>query len=55
MDAKLLLTVEEVARLLGLSRTRTYDLVGTGAIGSVKIGRSRRVARAEVERFVAAL
>ena len=39
----LLLTVEEAARRLSLSRTVLYELVLTHQITSLKIGRSRRI------------
>jgi excisionase family DNA binding protein len=42
-DTALLLTVEEAARKLRIGRTRMYDLVTSGAVGSVFIGRLRRV------------
>lgn len=42
-NAPMLYSPSQVARILGLSRTKTYDLLSSGAIPSVKIGRSRRV------------
>jgi excisionase family DNA binding protein len=42
-DTPILLTVEEAARQLRIGRTRMYHLVTTGAVGSVFIGRLRRV------------
>lgn len=52
---RLLLRVEEAAELLGLSRAYVYELLGTGAIPSVKIGRSRRIRPADLDAFVAGL
>jgi excisionase family DNA binding protein len=43
---------EELAKFLGLSRTRTYELLSAGIIPSVHIGRLRRVRRTDVDRFV---
>ena len=40
---KLLLTPEEAADVLGLSRSTVYDLIRLGELASVKIGKSRRV------------
>jgi len=40
---KLLLTPEEVAETLAISRTRVYDLIRRGELWSVKIGKVRRV------------
>lgn len=45
--APLLLTPEAAARSLSLSRARLYELLATGEIPSLKIGRSRRI-RADV-------
>lgn len=39
----LLLTPEEAARRLSLARSTLYELVLTGEIESIKIGRSRRI------------
>ncbi len=54
---KLLLSVEEAADLLGVSRTTVYDLLRTRTLGSVRIGRCRRISldalRAYVERLPA--
>ncbi len=49
---RLLLTVEEAGQLLGVGRTTVYQLIGDGEIRTVKIGRSRRVARCDLEAFV---
>jgi excisionase family DNA binding protein len=40
---KLLLSVEEAADLLGVSRSTMYDLMRTRTIASVRIGRCRRI------------
>jgi excisionase family DNA binding protein len=47
-----LMTPGEVARFLGLGRTRTYELLSAGIIPCVRIGRLRRVRRTDVDRFV---
>ena len=39
----LLLTPVEAARRLSLARSTLYELVLTGQIASIKIGRSRRI------------
>jgi excisionase family DNA binding protein len=52
---KLLLRPEEVAELIGIGRTKVYELIGTGVLASVKIGNSRRIPRIAVEEFGAAL
>lgn len=53
--APLLLTVLEAARLLGVGRSTAYELLATGQLESVHIGRSRRVPLAAVEEFVTSL
>jgi excisionase family DNA binding protein len=50
---KVWLRVPEAAELLGLPRTRTYELIQRGDLPAVRIGeRSIRVNRAELERFL---
>jgi excisionase family DNA binding protein len=47
------LKVAEVAELLQLPRTRTYELIQRGELPAVRIGeRSIRVHRRELERFL---
>jgi len=47
------LTVPEVAELLRLPRTRTYELIQRGELPAVRVGeRSIRVHRDELERFL---
>jgi len=52
----LLLRVNEVASLLGVSRSAVYRLIGSNQIQVVLVNeRSVRVARSEVERYVESL
>lgn len=46
------LKVTEVAEFLRIGRTRAYELVSSGAIPSVRIGRNIRVSRKELERWL---
>lgn len=39
----LLLTPEQAAERLGIGRSKVYELIGTGELESVKVGRLRRV------------
>jgi excisionase family DNA binding protein len=48
----LLMSVEEAADLLRLGRTRMYELVMSGRIVSVKVGRRRLIPRKSLEEFV---
>ena len=47
-DHRLTLTVEEAAKLLGIGRSTAYELVHTGAIPSLRLGRRIVVPRAKV-------
>lgn len=46
------LKVSEVAEVLRIARIRAYELVADGKIPSVRIGRSVRVNRRELERWL---
>ena len=46
------LKVQEVAEVLRIARGRAYELVGSGEIPSVRIGRSVRVSRKELDRWL---
>jgi excisionase family DNA binding protein len=54
-DSQLLLTVKEAADRLGIGRTLMYSLVSSGAVGSVTIGRLRRVPTECLEQYVSGL
>jgi excisionase family DNA binding protein len=47
-----LLTVEEAARRLRIGRTLCFQLIGTGELESVPIGRLRRVPAAAIPEYV---
>jgi excisionase family DNA binding protein len=49
-----LLTIVEAAEALSISRSSIYRLFDAGQLAWVQIGGSRRVATAEIERFIAA-
>lgn len=40
---RLLLIPEDAAKIIGVGRTKLYELLRTGAIESVRIGRARRI------------
>lgn len=48
----LLLTVPQAAAMLSLGRTTVYELIGSGELETVVIGRARRVPVAAVVEFV---
>ena len=51
----LLLTPEEAATVLRLGRTTVYALMKAGELRAVHIGRSCRLSRSELERYVRGL
>ena len=51
MDKKLL-DVAEAAQMLGLGRSKTYDLVMSGLLRSLLIGRSRRIPLGAIDEFI---
>ena len=52
---RLLLTVTEAGELLGVKRTLMYELIKTGLIPTVQIGRLRRIRPSDLESYVASL
>ena len=50
---KLLLTVPEAAQALGLGRSVIYELLVSGELAGVKIGRARRIPVHSLEAFIA--
>ena len=50
-----LLSAEELARELGVGRTTAYNLLWSGQIPSMKIGRLRKVRRSDVIAFIQSL
>ena len=49
---KLLLKAAEVSVTLGLSRTKTYALMASGELPTLRIGRSIRVPRAALQKWI---
>jgi len=52
---KLAYTVSEAAALLSLSRSFLYEQIHAGTIETIKIGRSRRITKTQLDRFLAKL
>ncbi len=44
--------VEEVARFLGISRSKLYAMMDSGDLAYVKLGKSRRVRWEDVDKLV---
>lgn len=51
-DLPLTLRVEELMPILGIGRNMAYELVHSGQIKSVHIGRNIRIPKAEILRFL---
>ena len=49
---KKLLTIDEACTVLSLSRAKIYSLIAQGVLGSITIGRSRRVPSQEIDAFI---
>jgi excisionase family DNA binding protein len=49
---RFLYRVGEAAEMLGLGKSKTWELVARGEIDSVKIDGSRRIPREAIERYV---
>ena len=47
-----LVTLPDAARFLSVSRGSLYDLLTTGQLASVHIGRSRRIPIGELRRYI---
>jgi len=54
-DHRLLLSVEEAAERLGIGRSLMYELIGSGQITSIRVGRLRRITPEALSAYVAAL
>ena len=49
---RLLLRVPEVAKALGLGRTKVYELISTGELPVIRLGRAVRVSVAALHKWV---
>ena len=52
---RIALSPDEAAYLIGVSRSRMYELMAAGDIRSVKIGRSRRIPRQALVDYIESL
>ena len=55
VEKKLLLTVAEAARLLGIGRDKLYDIINRGDLESVMIDHRRRIPRDAIDTYVCRL
>ena len=54
-DNRLLLSVEEAAERLGIGRSLMYELISSGQISSIHVGRLRRITPEALHAYIAAL
>lgn len=54
-DIPLLLTIKQVSKLTGISRSKLYEFLAAGDLPSVYIGASRRIRRPDLAIFLANL
>ncbi len=54
-DGSVLLIAEKVAEILSVGRSTVFELIATGELRSVKIGRARRITVSAVREYVARL
>lgn len=52
MTEKMLLRASELVDALGVSRAKVYEMIASGELPSVRIGRSVRVPAASLERWI---
>jgi excisionase family DNA binding protein len=52
---KLAVSVEQAAHMLSIGRTTMFEIIGLGAVRTVKIGARRLVPVAELQRYVSEL
>jgi excisionase family DNA binding protein len=53
-DSTLLLRPVEAAKVLGISRSKVFELLAGRELPSVRIGRSTRIPRAQLEEWIQA-
>ena len=47
-----ILTIDEVAKILRVSKTKAYELAGRGLIPHIRYGKSIRFRRYDIEKFI---
>ncbi|MER7129426.1 helix-turn-helix domain-containing protein [Streptosporangium saharense] len=55
IGTKLLVSASEASQMLGIGKTKIYELMASGELRSVKIGRSRRIPVEALTAFVSAI
>ena len=54
-ELPILYTPNQTARIMGISRAKVYNLLKSGELNSIHIGRSRRISNAHVTQFIQSL
>ena len=54
-DMPMLFNAVQVAKIMGVSKSQVYNLMNSGRLESVSIGRSRRVTNHQMNEFIASL
>jgi excisionase family DNA binding protein len=53
MDERLLLRAEEVATLLGVGRSKVWEMIWSGELPAIRMGRLVRVPRSRLDEWIA--
>jgi excisionase family DNA binding protein len=48
----LLYNTKQTAKIMNISRSKVYELMNTGLLGSLRIGRSRRITGDQIQSFI---
>jgi excisionase family DNA binding protein len=51
-ELPILFSPVQAAKILGISRSQVYVLMTRGELGSLKIGRSRKIAQQQMTQFI---
>jgi len=54
-ELPMLFNAVQVAKIMGVSKSQVYNLMNSGRLGSVSIGRSRRVTNMQMQEFISTL
>jgi excisionase family DNA binding protein len=54
-ELPMLFNAVQVAKIMGISKSQVYNLMNSGRLGSVSIGRSRRVTNMQMQDFISTL
>lgn len=52
MPQRLLLRIPEVAETLGIGRTKIYEMIATGELPTVRVGRAVRISVTTLQKWV---